>query len=192
MPNTSSTGGVLAPAPPYPIDDDALDTLLQALVVQVTALDGSLVRPRWQPVPQKRPEASVNWCAIGVTNDAPDAGPSLIFDGSAEVMNLARHEDITALASFYGPLAKTYAAILRDGLSVPQNLEPLGAVAMSLIDTGPIVALNELVNQTWIKRRDMTLHLRRKVSRAYPVESLTSSTVHLLDDTTVDITFTVP
>jgi hypothetical protein len=192
MPNTSSTGGPLAPALPYPIDDDALDTVLQALVVQVTGLDGTLVRPRWQATPQKQPEASINWCAIGVTSDAPDDGPSFEFDGVNEVLNLARHEDITALATFYGPLAKTNAARLRDGLSLPQNLEPLLVYAMALIETGPIVALHELINQTWVRRRDMTLHLRRRVSRAYPVASITSSTVHLLDDTTVDTTFTVP
>ena len=186
MPNTSATGGPLAASSPYPVDDDAIDTLLQALVVGITGLDGTLVRPRWQPISAKQPEPSANWCAIGVMSDAPDDGPFIDDDGV-----LTRHEDVTALASFYGPLAKTYAGILRDGLSVPQNLEPLGVFAMSLIDTGPIVAANEMLNQTWIKRRDMTLHLKRKVTRTYAINSILSSTVTLQEDT-VARTFTTP
>jgi hypothetical protein len=173
--NTSATGGPLSPAPPYPVDDDALDTALQLLIVGVTGLPATLVRPRWQPVPQKRPEPGTNWCAIGVTNDTPDDGPSITYDPVNDNAIYTRHENIFALASLYGPLAKTNAAILRDGLSVNQNLEPLLVIAMSLIETGPIVALNELVNQTWIKRRDMTLHLRRKVTRTYPILSFASS-----------------
>jgi hypothetical protein len=192
MPNTSSTGGVLTPSVPYPIDDDALDTVLQALIVQVTGLDGTLVRPRWQPIPQKMPEAGVNWCAIGVTTDTPDDGPFIDFDAVNNLIWVTRHEDINVIATFYGPLAKTTAALARDGLSIPQNLEPLNAYSLALIDTGPIVAMHELTNQTWIRRRDMTLHLRRKASRTYPVNSLTSSTVHLLDDSTLDKTFTTP
>jgi hypothetical protein len=193
MPNTSSTGGPLAPATPYPVDDDALDTALQSLIVGVTGLDGKFVRPRWQPIPQKRPEANINWCAIGVTADTPDDGPSITYDPVNDVGVLTRHEDILALASFYGPLAKTFAAIARDGLSVPQNLEPLITLAMGLIETGPIVAGNELINQTWIKRRDMTLHLRRKVTRTYPITSFASSTVTLERDApTVTETFTTP
>jgi hypothetical protein len=192
MPNTSATGGVLAPSQPYPIDDDALDDVLTTLIVAVTGLDPTLVRPRWQPIPQKQPEADINWCAVGVINDAPNDGPSFGFDGANNRLNLSRHEDITALATFYGPLAKTTAAILRDGLSLPQNLESLAAYSLALIDTGPILAVNELMNQTWVKRRDMALHLRRQVVRAYPVNSILKVPVALTDDTTVDDTFTVP
>jgi hypothetical protein len=191
--NTSATGGPLAPATPYPADDDALDTALQLLIVGVTGLDGKLVRPRWQAIPQKRPEANINWCAVGVTSDTPDAGPSITYDPVNDNAIYTRHEDIMALASFYGPLAKTNAAILRDGLAVPQNLEPLGALAMSLIETGPIVALNELINQTWFKRRDMTIHLRRKVTRTYPILSFASSSGATVSDVPpITETFTTP
>ena len=174
-PNTSATGGPIVPATPYPVDDDALDTVLQLLIVGVTGLPATLVRPRWQPIPQKKPEANVNWCAIGVTSDTPDDGPSITYDPINNNAIYTRHENIMALASFYGPFAKTNAGIARDGFAINQNLEPLLALAMSLIETGPIVALNELVNQTWIKRRDMTLHLRRKVTRTYPILSFASA-----------------
>jgi hypothetical protein len=177
MPNTSATGGVLAPSQPYPVDDDALDDVLTTLIVAVTGLDPTLVRPRWQPIPQKQPEADINWCAVGVIRDAPNDGPSFTLDPVTLLTTLSRHEEITALATFYGPLAKTYAAILRDGLSLPQNLEPLAAYAMALIDTGPILAMNELMNQTWVKRRDMALVLRRQVTRVYAVTSLLSAPV---------------
>jgi hypothetical protein len=107
-------------------------------------------------------------------------------------MNLSRHEDITALATFYGPLCKTYAAMARDGLSLPQNLEGLTASGLALIATGTITAMHEFVNQVWVRRRDMPLALRRQVTRSYAVESLTSATVTLSGDTGVSDTFSVP
>jgi len=57
-----------------PLMDAALDAVFQALVVGITGLPGTLVRPRWQPVPPTQPSVTTNWAAIGVTTNAADAG----------------------------------------------------------------------------------------------------------------------
>jgi hypothetical protein len=58
---------------PYaPLEDDDLDNAFQGLVVGITGLDQSLVRPRWQSNPPKQPEPTIDWCAIGVTSSQAD------------------------------------------------------------------------------------------------------------------------
>src|SRR5437870_2383413 len=119
MSNSSATGGYLVPTSAPPAEDDALDDILQGLIVGLTALDPTLVRPRWQPVAAKLPDLSVNWCAIGETDETPDANAVVTHDGDANgglgQDNLQRHEQIRVLATFYEPNAKAYAKQARDG-----------------------------------------------------------------------------
>jgi len=184
MGNTSATGGYLSPAVVSPpLEDEEIDKLLQGMVKGITGLAGDLVRPRWQPNPPKQPEPSVNWCAIGVTVTEPDAGPSIEHDGTGDGQdNLQRHEDIELACTFYGPLGKSYAALLRDGLSIPQNTAVLRAQGMGLIECGAARSVPELVNQQWIKRYDMPVKLRRQVKRSYPVLNLLSADPQLISD----------
>jgi hypothetical protein len=190
--NTSASGGVLLPSPPPPPDDAELDAILQTLVTSVTALDGSLVRPRWQPTVPKQPEPDINWCAIGVVDAIPDAGPWISYDPLNNVGPYFRHEQLDVLSTFYGPLAKTNAAALRDGLSIPQNLEQLLPYQMAFAESQAIRSVPELFNQTWIMRQDMMLVFRRKVTRTYPIENLLIADIHLFDDTVVDDIIVVP
>ena len=194
MANDSSTGGYLLPADaPAPAEDAELDALFQSAVVQITGLPGALVRPRWQPNPPKQLEPSVDWCAIGVMVTKPDAGPAITHlkdgDGSDR---LERHEDIELLATFYGPRARSIAARLRDGLSVPQNTEALQTSAISFVEAGDIRSAPELVNQQWIRRYDLTLRFRRKVTRIYPIRNVLIADIRLFDDMRIDETITVP
>jgi len=194
MANTSSTGGVLSPADtPAPLEDDALDDLFQSVIVQITGLDGSLVRPRFQPDAPKQPEASVDWCAMGVMTITADAGPSITHVSSGLGSDTyVRHEDIELLASFYGPHSKGYASRLRDGLAIAQNVEALQVQDISFVECFPIRPLNELVNQTWRKRNDIGIRFRRKVTRVYAVQNIALADIHLIDDTHIDETITVP
>lgn len=186
MPNTSATGGYLAPAVSTPPTEDRdLDRQIQQLVVGITGLNGTLVRPRWQPQNQlpKLPEATVNWCAIGVVSITPDANAAIVHRspaGSDGYDEMQRHEIIEILCSFYGPAGQGYAALLRDGLSIAQNREALFLENMGLYDTGQIVTAPDLMNQQWIRRYDLTVRLRRQVVRTYPVENLLSAvgTIH--------------
>ncbi|SCB10282.1 phage neck terminator protein [Cupriavidus alkaliphilus] len=178
MANTSATGGYLAPTAPVPPEDDALDNLLQELVAGVTGLPGNLVRPRWQPTVPKQPEPSVNWCALGIPEQENDAGPAIQHDPAGEGHDeYQRHQDIRLLCTFYGPAAKGYAQRLADGLSIPQNREQLRLNDMAFVSVGEIRAAPDFVNQQWVRRYDLTVLLRRKITRTYPVLNLLSAQV---------------
>lgn len=184
MANTSATGGPLAPAVASPpLDDDALDDLLQELVAGVTGLPPSLVRPRWQSVVPKQPEPGTDWCAIGIPNQENDAGPVIQHDPAGEGSDTyIRHQEIELLCTFYGPHAKGYAQRLADGMAIPQNSEALGAADMRFIATSVIRAAPDFVNQQWVRRYDLTLTLRRKITRTYPVLNLLSAEVQHTTD----------
>lgn len=192
MINTSATGGPLGAVAPLPLDDAALDAVFQQLVADVTGLPGDLVRPRWQAVVPKRPEPGVNWCAIGVTEVEQDAGPWLVYDPVRNSEQYWDHETISLLASFYGPNSQSFARLLRAGLNILQNTEELLPYAIRYLFCGAIRQVPELVNQQWIRREDLALQFRRKVVMVYAVQNILISQIHLLDDTVVDDTITVP
>lgn len=173
----SSTGGYLSPAVVSPpLEDAALDAVFQQMIVGITGLPGSMVRPRWQPTVPKQPEAMVNWCALGVSDQTPDAGPAITHNPAGTGSDTyVRHQEIEVLASFYGPNAKQYAQQLVDGLGIPQNLEQLKANDMQSVGEGQIRPAPELVNQQWIRRYDVALNFRRKITRAYSVLSILSA-----------------
>ncbi|KVE41703.1 phage neck terminator protein [Burkholderia sp. BDU5] len=187
----SSTGGYLAPAVDAPpAEDDALDDLVHDLIAGVTALPGDLVRPRWQPTVPKQPEPGVDWCAFGVQEQEPDAGPAIQHDGTGDGHDhdtYIRHQDIDVLCTFYGPHAKGYAQRLADGLAIPQNREQLQLQDMAFVGAGSIRAAPDLVNQQWVRRYDMTVTLRRKITRAYAVLNLLSATVATTTDSSMPV-----
>ncbi|GMG90664.1 hypothetical protein Cmtc_18840 [Cupriavidus sp. TKC] len=178
MANTSATGGYLAPTAPVPPEDDDLDNLLQELVAGVTGLDGKMVRPRWQPTVPKQPEPSVNWCALGIAVQKNDAGPAIQHDGDGDGSDTyIRHQEIELLCTFYGPGAKGYAQRLADGMAIPQNNEQLGLNDMKFVSVSDIRPAPDFVNQQWVRRYDLTLVLRRKITRTYAVLNLLSADV---------------
>lgn len=184
MPNTSATGGYLAPASPSPpLEDADIDAVFQRAIVGITGLDGTLVRPRWQLTPPKQPDPSVNWCAFGIVDFKVDAGPAIRHiptgDGSDEYV---RHEDIILACTFYGPMAQRYAAMTRDGMAIPQNIEALKLDGVVYIDSMEIRSVPELVNQLWIKRYDLPLKFRRQIKRTYQVLNILSADPTLVSD----------
>lgn len=175
MTNSSATGGVLLPdGTVTPVYDDDLDAMLQGYVVALTGLDGQLVRPRWQSVVPKQPEPEVNWCSLSAQTITPDASP-FIENDSDLTSKYQRHEVLEVLCSFYGPNARSICAQFRDGLSIPQNNEYLTAFKASFINASQMKPAPELVNQTWIKRQDMTFRIKRQVVRSYPIQSFTTA-----------------
>jgi hypothetical protein len=178
MSNTSATGGLLTPTSSAPLEDDALTAIFQTLIVGITGLDGSMVRPRWQLTPPKQPPASVDWCAIGVTDQDPDDGPAIIHDGAAnggigqDLMQ--RHMSVEVLVSFYGPNSGGYVSAVRDNMAVPQNSEVLQTNLIDFTKSGTIKVIPELVNEQWVRRRDIPLYFRRQVVRTYAVENIIS------------------
>ena len=148
------------------------------MVVGLTGLPGELVRPRWQPTTPKQPEPHVDWCGMGVTEQANDAGPAIQHDPAGDGRDhYERHQALQVLCSFYGPNAKRYAQMLGDGLAMPQNQEPLNPYAIRFIEAGPLRGTSELVNQQWVRRFDVALSFRRKIARTYPVLNLREAAV---------------
>lgn len=175
--NDSSTGGYLVPLVTNPPDEDLeLDRKLVRMVAGISGIETGLVRPRWQPTTPKQPEPAVTWCAVGITVQTPDDGPAMIHESAGDGTDTyQRHERIELLCTFYGPSAKGAAQQLADGISVPQNREALAVDDMAFVGAGEIRAVPELVNEIWIRRYDITLTLRRKVERTYPVLNLESA-----------------
>jgi len=173
--NDSSTGGYLAPFAPPPPDDADFDKIVQAAVVGITGLPGNLVRPRWQPVAPIQPEATVNWCAIGVISYAPDANAAFLGSTDGQSQSSQRHEAIELLASFYGPSASGYAHLMRDGIAVGQNRDALRASGVAVVGTDVIRPVPELLNQTWRRRFDLPISLRRQVDRTWPILNILSA-----------------
>ena len=181
MPNNSATGGYLAPAPsPAPLEDAALYEFLQAAVVGITGMDGTLVRPRWQPEPSLVPEAGTAWCAIGVTDRDADTYPYVgAVPGNTSGYEMQRHEEFTLLCSFYdlgyNGQADTLAALLRDGLCIPQNQEALGAGGIFLVSDADLTPFPVLLKQRWQYRVDLSIKMRREIDRVYPVLTIESA-----------------
>lgn len=192
MTNTSATGGYLVPSSSAPDYDATLDRAVQQMVVGIVGLSGDKVRPRWQPNQPKQPEPSVDWCALGVQSVTPDDGPAIVHDGSgAGSDTVARHETIEFVVSFYGPSGLGNAARLRDGVSLPQNVEAIEAAGLRYVATSEIIPAPALVNEQWVRKYDIRLTLRRQVSRTYPVLNLVSAVGTIHSDTAPDQPFEV-
>lgn len=181
MTNSSATGGYLTPSPsPAPLEDAALYEALQAAVVGITGLDGTLVRPRWQPEPSLLPAEGTAWCAIGVTDRDADTYPYIgAVPGNAAGYTMQRHEDFTLLCSFYdlgyNGQADTFAALLRDGLCIPQNQEILGLEGIFLVSDADLTPVPVLLKQRWQYRVDLAIKMRREIDRVYPVLTIESA-----------------
>lgn len=185
VPNTSATGGYLAPTNALAPEDDAFDNIMQEFVVGVTALPATLVRPRWQPVPPDQPESSVNWCAIGLISEDTQAGRSMITHDSvgdgADTQQINDQAEI--MASFYGPNAGQYAKLFRDGSMLPQNREALTLQGLRLLRMPSKAQLAaEKVNQTTIRRFDVTFLVKRESITVWPVENLVELQVELITE----------
>lgn len=177
MPNDSSTGGYLVPAAsPAPLEGQALNRFLQQVFVGITGLDGTLVRPRWQPEPPNIPPFGTDWMAFGIMRRPADAFASTIPDPTGNGNNsIYRQEILEILCTFYGPDSDNYASLLREGFSVAQNREVLQLNSFGLVEVGEPATVPEMIKERWIYRVDMYVRLRRSILRTYPVLNILSA-----------------
>lgn len=180
MPNTSATGGPLAPAAmPAPLEGQALYEFVQAWLVGVCGLDGTMVRPRFQSEPPNIPDSGLAWMAFGIGARPADTFPFVQHNPGTEAppvagsSTLQRHETLDVLCSFYDTgvtgLADQYASILRDGLVMPQNSEVLQESGFALVKVGSLLPVPSLLKERWLYRIDFPLVVRRAIERTYPV-----------------------
>lgn len=152
-----------------------LEQFIQTVLVGITGFDPTLVRPKWQPAPIKRPDISVNWMAFGIQEDNAQANafvePNALGNGST----LGRQTEISIQCSFYGPAAYDNAGAFRDGFQIFQNLAALRSADMGFTSTTQIMRAPELINTQWFNRAEMTLVLARRVIRTYQALSFASA-----------------
>jgi|WetSurMetagenome_2_1015567.scaffolds.fasta_scaffold00191_4 hypothetical protein len=168
----SSTGGYLSPAAsPAPLQGDGLNTFIQPIIVALTGLPGPMVRPAFQSEPPDIPDGGQAWAAFRYTSRKSDTFPYVGHASGSDT--LRRHEEIDILVSFYdlgtGGLVDQYAALLRDGLSIGQNLETLNRAGMGFVGCGDLTAVPVIVKQRWLYRVDLPFTVRREIVRVYPV-----------------------
>lgn len=191
MTNTSATGGYLQPNPPpapAPLEGQNLLDFLQEVLVGVTGLNGTMVRPRWQSDPPNIPNAGDAWCAFGITSR-----PSDTFAYVGHITNQAnpqgadamqRQETLHLLASFYDQgssgLADEYAALLRDGFQIAQNREVLQRNGFAFVSSGELETVPSLLKERWLYRVDIALTIRRQIDRTYPVLNLDSAQIEVV------------
>lgn len=197
MPNTSATGGYLLPAAaPAPLEGRALLRFFQQIIVGITGLDGTMVRPYWQEEPPDVPDEGEAWVAFKISRRPSDEYPfvgRLPYAPEDGNDHLQRHEALDILSSFYdtgstglndsGGLADSYASLFKDGLAVPQNREPLYLTGMGLTKVGSVLTVPVLFKKRWQNRVDFEWTVNRQIDRVYPVGIITSATGTIYTDT---------
>lgn len=176
----SSTGGYLSPIDlPAPLDDAALEAALQTMIVgisgytsdQVLALPADLAA---------LPDLTANFCCFALGAFSADDSPSITHHPEDDGTDIyTRHEVFDVNCRFYGPNACEYARRLRDGLGVPQNREPLQKNDFAFVRTSDMTPAHEMLNGHWTRRFDMSICLRRKITRVYAVRNLLSSDISI-------------
>jgi hypothetical protein len=179
--NDSLAAGFLTPAPsPAALYENALDAVLHDLVVGITGIDGSLVRPRWQPIPPIQPDFGTPWVALGTTRIERDTFAAIVHTHEADGEDeLSRTEMAYILVSCYGPSAHNLAALICDSLQISQNRDTLRAHDASVVETSEASSVPAIQNEKWVKRVDFTITLRRRVSRVYGVRHVLTAGVDI-------------
>lgn len=157
----------------------ALARFFQQLIVGITGLDGTLVRPRWQAEPGNVPDFGVAWCAAGIDTRVTQGFAWEKLSADATYYTLDRQEELTLRCSFYDngvdQTADQFAYMLRDGLQLSQNREILTAAGLGFIATGAMRPLPTLLKQRWLYRVDLPVRFRRQMTWQYPILSIVAA-----------------
>jgi phage terminase large subunit-like protein len=190
--NSSATGGYLAPIPsgPQPLTDEELEDFFQAMIVGITGVAGTLVRPFWQIEPAEQPQFGTTWMAFGVEVSEEDVyAVNLHLPGYDQ---LQRHEILDVKVRAYGPLARSTLDRLRDGLQIGQNREPLLLAGMGLVSTDKARTVPTVMKERYLFAVETTVRIRRQIVRNYPVLDVASAAGTITRDTGATTAFNAP
>lgn len=175
MTNTSASGGYLVPSSNGTLPGGRTITqFIHDILMGISGLNPTLVRPRWQVKPPNQPDIDVNWLAFGVNVLTPDANAwvGINNDGAS---TLIRYEQLEVQCSFYGPDANELSGVVRDGFQIQQNLEAMRAAKIGFAYCNEARPIPDLVNERWVSRTEMSVFLRRERQRVYPVLEVLSA-----------------
>lgn len=156
-----------------------LNQFIQTVLVGISGITGTLVRPSWQAEPPKQPDITVDWIAFGINLATPDANGYVDTDEDENTVS-QRHELLDIGVSIYGPLAFTTYGLIRDGFQIQPNLDGLRSANMGFVEVGPARQVPDFVNGRWVGRIQTNIFLRREIQRVYPILTLLSAngTIH--------------
>lgn len=190
--NNSQTGGYIRPIsvtqPPHGL---TLLQFLQTVLVGLSGLDGTLVRPKWQIKPPPQPDVNTNWLAFGIESDTPNFNAAVVTNKDTGVTTLKRWRTMILQLSFYGPNALDLIEQVQDGFQLGQNLAALTSAKMGLTETGQALHLPELVNEQWFERYEMSVTLQRLVQSVYPIVTIVGAHGTIYAPTAKDIDYSL-
>lgn len=171
-----------------PLQGQDLNRFIQTWMAGVlsASLDPSLIRPYSQAEPPVIPDTGTAWMAFTQHAEDSDTFPFVQANSDGSGTTLQRHETVAVLCSFYDTgtngQAAFLASLLRDGVAIPDNLEPLYP-DFAMVGCDPEVAVPSLLNTLWLYRVDLPFKLRRQVTRVYGVPNIASAQGTLYTDT---------
>lgn len=165
------------------LNDAALLTRLQALMVGITGYPANRVFPRWQLNPPNQPGATVDWGAIGTLRRSRDVfAANVTLNAITNDDKLGRisirNEIIECLATFYGPNAESFSEQFAMGLTVPENIRTLfPSIGLVSVDESAVVP--DLIKNQWVMRIDVPFRLRRQQVYTYAVPYLNAAAIDI-------------
>ena len=189
MSNTSATGGYLGESSTLLSITD-LEDAWHDIIVGITGLDNTLVRPSRQLDPAQQPDPMTDWAAFDVIRVSSDVWPDVFHvstsQGHDEVVD---HDMYDVGVVFYGPGADINAGLLRRGLYVWQNRAALRELGIALQSIGDPVTVPELDSMVWRQRVDLSARFIVEVRGGYAVLNLLRSTGDILGDDGTAVTY---
>ena len=165
------------------LNDQNLARFLQTLVVGLTGMTPSLVRPRWQPNPPNEPDFEDDWAAIGTINRQRDVFASVKHspgDGDVGSDLVVRNQILDVLASFYGPNSEANSEKFAMGLGLEQNRDAMELNGFGFVSVEETLIVPALLKERWLMGMDIHFRLRRQQQYTYPVPNVASATGSLI------------